>query len=155
MLGLPCTVALDREKIDSKCDLEKRTALVTEEATIYDSRPYGLVWSKKSSTLKKDEEDAKKEDEATMSVFANELEEGDDVAHHISCVLSNMCMEHKKASFVCFQIAVKGSQKDICIKSAKKASKSFIAGKTKKNAAFTTGRCNSINEFVRVPSFHF
>jgi hypothetical protein len=79
--------------------------------------------------------------EAKMFVHTNEnAGEVEDLAVYVRDALESLSMDHKKAMFVCFQIAVEGTGRNILIKTAKKESKSNIKQKVKMNAAFTGRR---------------
>lgn len=123
------------ENKDDKFELEKRTALISDEVDVEDgTKEFGLVW-KVTKPAAGGNADAK------MFVHTNEnAGEVEDLAVYVRDALESLSMDHKKAMFVCFQIAVEGTGRNILIKTAKKESKSNIKQKVKMNAAFTGRR---------------
>lgn len=138
-LFCPTLLSPGRENEDDKYQLEKRTALVSDQLLLQHTEDFDLDW-------KAIVQDGMSEEDATSMkvVAAKGIQAGcQNIDHHISSILSELAMVHKKAAFVCFQCAVQNTRKDIQIKSGKKSSKSNIAGRTKKNAAFTSSRRTS------------
>ena len=126
--------------MDNKYELVKKIALISDGVELADSEKFGLHWFTNPSAPSSGTEDPSDGDHNIMWVQAQNLQPGEDVSLHCQSVLNAVAMQHKKAAFVCFEIAVHGTRKKFAIKSNKKQSKVDTITSLMKNATITGRR---------------
>ena len=97
-------------KVDDKYALVKKLALVTDGIELSDSEAYGVYWHRVPSSRPSAPPSGSINAERFLYVEARNLQLGEDVMLHCKDVMNKIAMEHNKAIYACFEIAVENTQ---------------------------------------------